>query len=32
MSSEKITLKISKNDDLVGYLYLQKHPKKPSHG
>lgn len=32
MNSEKITLKVSKDDDLVGYLYLPKYPKKPSHG
>lgn len=28
MNSEKIILKVSKNDDQVGYLYLPKHPKK----
>ena len=28
MKSKKIILKVSKGDELVGYLYLPKHPKK----
>lgn len=30
--SKKIVLKISKDDDNVGYLYLPKHPKKVIYG
>ena len=32
MKKDKIKLKISKDDDVVGYLYLPKHPKKIVHG
>jgi hypothetical protein len=30
--SQKIILKVSKEDDLVAYLYLPKHPKKIIYG
>lgn len=30
--SNKITLKLSKGDDKVGYLYLPKHPKQTTFG
>ncbi|HEX9512919.1 MAG TPA: hypothetical protein VF939_20655 [Puia sp.] len=32
MGSKKIILKLSKDDEQVGYLYLPKHPKKISSG